>query len=492
MWRGKNNFHKLYQKIKKKITHLWIVFNINFHFFEEKHKKFYQFYEKRINYSSMKFITVMIAILVSLFLLTFKAHLDLKKNLVKNNIPITSENTKYLIEGPINQDKVKKYQILKYKIKTGDTLLNILTKQLDLELLEAYKVINELTKHFAISSLKINQELDFKYKTEIYKSPNIGLEYKNVLDELRIVNLDSNSEIIIARTDDNNFVGKQAQIKLHEQYLKYNITVKNSLYIDGIDAGIPPAIMVNLINYLSFDFDFQRDIQKNDTLEIVFSTFYSDQGQLIKSGDILFASINSRSNNVSIYKFLSKKYGNMYFNRDGVSSKKSLLKTPINGARISSGFNLKRKHPILGYTRAHRGVDFAAPMGTPIFAAGNGVVVAVKRGFTGGYGNYIKIKHNDTYQTAYAHISKFAKNIQVGKRVQQGEIIAYVGSTGRATGPHLHYEVLYKGQQINPSSMKAIPNIKLNKQELIEFNKQVKKIDEYRQILPQENDLNNI
>ena len=200
-----------------------------------------------------------------------------------------------------------------------------------------------------------------------------------------------------------------------------------------------------------FQVDFQRDIWKNDSFQIIYEQFTNKDNVVVDTGEIIFANLNLQDTDYQLYKFEYEKNKIDYFDENGKSIRKTLMKTPINGARLSSSYG-KRKHPILGYTKMHTGTDFAAPKGTPIMASGDGKVI--KAGWCGGGGNCVKIKHNSTYQTVYAHMSKFAKGIRKGKRVKQGQTIGYVGSTGKSTGPHLHYEVIVNGKRINSQTLK--------------------------------------
>jgi murein DD-endopeptidase MepM/ murein hydrolase activator NlpD len=242
-----------------------------------------------------------------------------------------------------------------------------------------------------------------------------------------------------------------------------------------------------MINLYGYELDFQRDLHGGDRFEMLVESFYSEDGKKLRDGNVLFSSLMLKNRTIEIYMH---KINNKveYFDAKGNSVRKSLLRTPINGARVSSGFGMRR-HPILGYSKMHKGTDFAAITGTPILAAGNGLVVFA--GKKGGYGNYIEIKHNKEYSTAYAHANNFSKKIKKGIKVQQGEVIAYVGSTGRSTGPHLHFELIHKGQQINPSSVKSMSGIRLAGKELLKFNKRKQEIDIYRQKMPNQFNISN-
>ena len=232
---------------------------------------------------------------------------------------------------------------------------------------------------------------------------------------------------------------------------------------------MPPNIIIEYARIYGFQVDFQRDIKKNDNFQIMFEIFEDDNGKIFETGNVIFANLRLSGVNNRLYYF-DAKGSRGYYNKNGKSVKKALMKTPINGARLSSKFGM-RKHPIDGYNKMHRGTDFAAPQGTPIMASGDGIVTRAK--WCGGGGNCIKIKHNSTYQTVYAHMLKFALGIKSGVRVRQGQVIGYVGSTGKSTGPHLHYEVIMNGKKINSQTLK-LPSgrsLKNNERKLFEVNK---------------------
>ena len=223
--------------------------------------------------------------------------------------------------------------------------------------------------------------------------------------------------------------------------------IKNSLYASATNVNVPPNVIIDFARIYGFQIDFQRDIWKNDLFQIVYETFSGSKGQILDTGNILYANLILQGKDNSLYLFKTKD-GFEHFDEYGNSVKKSLMKTPINGARLSSSYGM-RKHPILGFNKMHRGTDFAAPKGTPIMASGDGKIIRAR--WCGGGGNCVKIKHNSTYTTVYAHMSKFARGIKEGVKVRQGQIIGYVGSTGMSTGPHLHYEVIVNGKRVNLS-----------------------------------------
>jgi len=266
--------------------------------------------------------------------------------------------------------------------------------------------------------------------------------------------------------------------KLHEKEVekvaraqKTNIEV--SLYGSAAKAGIPKSVVTEAIRIYSWNVDFQRDVRKGDGLEVLYDSFETDNGHVVKTGDILYAKLTLNGKELPLYRYEMADGRVGYFGADGQSLKRTLMTTPIDGARMSSGFGMRR-HPVLGYSKMHKGMDFAAATGTPIYAAGDGVVE--KAGRFSSYGKYVRIRHNSELKTAYAHMSKI--KTRVGARVTQGQVIGYVGTTGRSTGPHLHYEVLKNGQQINPRSVNLPTGEKLTGQDMKKFKSEIKKIDE--------------
>ena len=248
--------------------------------------------------------------------------------------------------------------------------------------------------------------------------------------------------------------------KLKKNTLYKENSILQSLYKSASDQKIPPNIIIEFARIYGFQVDFQRDIRKRDSFQIMYEVFKDENGKVIENGSILFANLKLSGVNNRLYYF-DKKGSEGHYDKNGKSVQKALMKTPINGARLSSPFGM-RKHPIDGFNKMHRGTDFAAPMGTPIMASGNGIIK--KAGWCGGGGNCVVIKHNSTYQTVYAHMSKFAKGIRNGVRVRQGQTIGYVGSTGKSTGPHLHYEVIVNGKKVNSQKLK-LPSGKVLKGE---------------------------
>ena len=258
-------------------------------------------------------------------------------------------------------------------------------------------------------------------------------------------------------------------IKLNKRIIYNENLIIQSLYKAATDKKIPANTIIEFARIYGFQVDFQRDIRKNDKFQIMYEIFLNEKDEIVETGEILFANLKLSGQDNNLYYF-DIKGGEGHYDKNGKSVKKALMKTPINGARLSSSFGM-RKHPIDGYNKMHRGTDFAAPLGTPIMASGDGVIK--KAGWCGGGGNCVKIKHNSTYQTVYAHMSKFARGIKAGVRVKQGQIIGYVGSTGKSTGPHLHYEVIINGKKVNSQKLK-LPSGKILKgkdRKLFETNK---------------------
>jgi murein DD-endopeptidase MepM/ murein hydrolase activator NlpD len=278
----------------------------------------------------------------------------------------------------------------------------------------------------------------------------------------------------VARTDDGRYSARTIVAETHRELLRYDGTITSSLFAAATEAGLPDAVMSDMVKLFSYDVDFQRDIQPGDSFSVMFERTVTKDGRLVRTEGIRVASMTLSGTTLKLYAFRHADGFVDFYNEKGEGVRKALLRTPINGARLSSGFGMRR-HPILGYSKMHQGIDFAAPTGTPVLAAGDGVIE--KREVFGGYGNYIRIRHGSGYATAYAHLSRFAKDIQVGKRVRQNQVIGYVGSTGRSTGPHLHYEVLREARQVNPMAVKFPSSQKLEGATLARFKETRERTD---------------
>jgi len=369
-------------------------------------------------------------------------------------------------------------QIAQHRVKSGQTMSGILAEIGSAEQ-DISSILGSMKNVFAPNKLTVGDEIIVKYRVKIGYGDSKVVK-RNVLVSAVTIVPSAEERIVISRESDGSYVAKKIAIKLTRHVSKYFGVIKNSLFEDGVSAGISPNSMMQMIQLYGYDVDFQRDIHDGDRFEMLIESFYDEEGKKIKDGGILFSSLILDNKPIEIYSHKVK--GQIeYFDGKGNSVRKSLLRTPINGARISSGFGMRR-HPVLGYSKMHKGTDFAAPTGTPIFAAGAGVITYY--GVKGGYGNYTQIRHNAEYSTAYGHASRFNKKFRVGSKVKQGDVIAYVGTTGRSTGPHLHFEVLYRGTQINPAKVKATSGIRLAGKELKEFQAAKAEIDSYRKNTP--------
>jgi len=287
--------------------------------------------------------------------------------------------------------------------------------------------------------------------------------------------------ITVALNEQGGFeAGKQKTI-VQRRLFRAEGKITSSLYLSAVKAGVSPSILMELIRLYSWDVDFQRSIRPGDGFEVMFEKLYTEDGEFARFGNVLYGKLVLSGTNLPLYRFTTKAGLTDFFGINGKSARKALMRTPIDGARLSSGFG-RRRHPILGYTKMHRGLDFAAPRGTPIYAAGNGTVVYRAR--NGAYGNYIRIRHNSEYSTAYGHMSRFSRKVRRGRRVKQGQIIGYVGTTGRSTGPHLHYEVLNRGRQLNPFRLKLPSGKSLKGAELVRFNAERQRVQEKYTSLP--------
>ncbi len=372
---------------------------------------------------------------------------------------------------------IDQIQIYERIVESGDTVLGFL---LDVGLSEdkVVQVLSALKKELDPRDIVVGDSMIAKYKVKLKRDENDRIVGKIVfLDEFKIVP-SPEIEYRVEKDGKDSFVAKKVKRELTQKVARYKGVIDEGLFVDATKAGASANAVMNMIALYGYDVDFQRDIRSGDKFEIVVEAFYNKGGKKVKDGNVLFAMLDLKNKRkIAMYAYRMPNGSLQYFDKKGYSVKKSLLKTPINGARVSSKFGFRR-HPVLGYSKLHKGVDFAARRGTPIFAAGDGSIV--RRGRNGGYGNYIKIKHNSTYQTAYAHMSRFNPRFKNGSRVKQGDVIGYVGTTGRSTGPHLHFEVLRKGKAINPARVKAVSGTRLKGSQLTEFNKAVEKIEGHR------------
>jgi murein DD-endopeptidase MepM/ murein hydrolase activator NlpD len=339
-----------------------------------------------------------------------------------------------------------RFKVINHKVSNGETFDNILGLY-SIREKEIKEIKKKLSNKINLNKLNTNHKIKFT------------LDQSNNLIKDFTFQISNKEKIYLKRDSDNNQFDQRILVtKLKKNTIYKENSIMQSLYKSASDQRIPANIIIEFARIYGFQVDFQRDIRKRDSFQILFEVFKDDNGKIIETGEILFANLKLSGVNNSLY-FFNEDGSIGHYDKNGKSVKKALMKTPINGARLSSPFGM-RKHPIDGFNKMHRGTDFAAPMGTPIMASGDGVIK--KAGWCGGGGNCVVIKHNSTYQTVYAHMSKFARGIRNGVRVKQAQIIGYVGSTGKSTGPHLHYEVIVNGKKINSQKLK-LPSGKILK-----------------------------
>ena len=340
----------------------------------------------------------------------------------------------------ITSELQDRYTEIDYTVEEGDNFESIINK-IKLPKKEKKIFLETVKKNKEIRILRPSQKIYFKIdKKDVFKI----VEFK--------IQINKKKEIQFVK----DFNSKKFNSNILEKELEKIITYKeskitNSLYQTAISLKIKPNVIIEFARLYGFQVDFQRDIWKDDSFQVIYEEFLNKDEEVVETGNIIFANLNLQNEDLKLYRHEYEKNKIDYFDENGKSMRKTLMKTPINGARLSSSFG-KRKHPILGFTKMHTGTDFAAPTGTPILASGDGLVVRAQ--WCGGGGNCVKIKHNRVYQTVYAHMSKFGKGIKKGAKVKQGQIIGYVGSTGLSTGPHLHYEVIENGKKINSQKLK--------------------------------------
>lgn len=338
------------------------------------------------------------------------------------------------------------------RVETGDTLMGLLVDA-GVAPGDAQEAITALKPVWNARDLKVGQEITLQFTAERLQE----LRFTPALDR----------DLIARRGEGGGHFGARAEQRALTRTVELATgAIHSSLFEAAHDAGVPPTVLAEMIRAFSYDVDFQREIHPDDSFEMMFERLYDEHGTAVGAGNLVYASMMLGSTRLRVYRYTPGSAGADFFNARGESVRKALLRTPVDGARLSSGFGM-RFHPILGYTKMHRGVDFAVPSGTPIMAAGDGVVRDA--GWHGDYGNLVVLKHNGTFETAYAHMSHVASGLHPGQRVRQGQVIGYVGATGRATGPHLHYEVRIHGEATNPMSVKMQPGQQLAGKELATF-----------------------
>ncbi len=352
------------------------------------------------------------------------------------------------------------------KVGRGDTLAGVL-QQAGIGPGEAYRMVKAMGDHFDPRDLRPGQVVNVRFDPEDGTDNRFRFAALTIdLDAVRAVSLTPGAE----EGFESAIVEKEVVTRLYARKAE----IQTSLYGSALKAQIPSPVVAQAMNIYAWDVDFQRDIRRGDKIEVMYEQIETPDGQKVKSGNVIFARLQLGAADIPVYRF-EKENGDVdYYTANGKSLRKALMRTPINGARLSSGYGMRR-HPVLGYNKMHKGVDFAAPTGTPIFAAGDGVVEKAQRWSS--YGNYIRIRHNASLKTAYAHLHGFAKGVRVGTRVKQGQVIGYVGNTGRSTGPHLHYEVLKNNRQVNPKSIKMPQGETLAGETLTAFKRHVEALN---------------
>ena len=413
---------------------------------------------KNLKYKLKKNFEISFLILLIILTVISTTFFNYKKNNEKKTYAGIIDNVyfnkslKHIIDGL--EPKFKK---VKHKVKSGESFDKIL-ENYSIQKKEIIKIKKAINKNINLNKLNTKQIIEFS----LDKTNNKITEF--------VFQASNTQKIFLKRNiKDDSFKEQIVSIKLNKEIIYEENIILQSLYKSASDKRIPPNTIIEFAGIYGFQVDFQRDIRKKDKFQIMYEIYLNENKEIIETGEILFANLNLSGQDNILYYF-DKEGSEGHYDRNGKSIKKALMKTPINGARLSSPFGM-RKHPIDGFNKMHKGTDFAAPMGTPIMASGDGVII--KAGWCGGGGNCVKIKHNSTYQTVYAHMSKFARGIKSGMRVKQGQTIGYVGSTGKSTGPHLHYEVIVNGKKVNSQKLK-LPSGKILKnkeRKLFETNK---------------------
>ena len=395
------------------------------------------------------YIIIFFLVILTIFTIDFTSKNISNSQLINKEIFAANEDM-FALKNYIIKNIKSPFTNTNYKIKKGDTLKKILKSQ-QINNQDIDRTVKEFKKYTKATSLKSENILDITIKKK-------DLSNKTSLEKISIP-LSKNITIEISRNDQGLLTSEKIITRLFKKMKIVENTIEKSLYSAAVEAKIEPNVIVEFARIFGFEIDFQRDIRKNDTFQILYEQFYDENDEFHKTGSILYAFMSANKREIALYKYGDDKdYG--YFDVNGKSVEKALMKTPINGARLSSSFGM-RKHPIQGFNKMHTGTDFAAPLGTPIMASGSGTITRAK--WCGGGGNCIKIKHNSTYETVYAHMQSFAAGMRPGKKVRQGQIIGYVGSTGMSTGPHLHYEVIVNNKKVNSQTLK-LPSGKVLKE----------------------------
>mgnify|MGYP006089826373 CR=1 FL=1 len=394
------------------------------------------------NLEKRKLIFLFSFILLSSLILTFVyKNTSLIKNLNNNKTSFLREEDLNVIKNFLFKQIKSPFKDIAHEIKKGESIGKILRKY-NIENSQIQEVISQYKVYGQANQLLVGNTINLIIKKNATKEKNSIIKF--------FIPVTKSTSIEIKNNEFSKLQSKKIITKLYKKTVLAENIITNNLYSAAINSKVNPDTIIEFARIFGFEIDFQRDIRKNDYFKIIYDKYFDENGELVKSGSILFAHMSVNGREITLYKFGDDK-SYSYFDINAKSVEKALMKTPINGARLSSSFGM-RKHPIKGFNKMHTGTDFAAPMGTPIQASGSGTITRAK--WCGGGGNCIKIKHNSTYETIYAHMKNFAQGMKVGKKVRQGQIIGYVGSTGMSTGPHLHYEVVINGKKVNSQKLK--------------------------------------
>ncbi|MBX3429809.1 MAG: peptidoglycan DD-metalloendopeptidase family protein [Hyphomonadaceae bacterium] len=367
-----------------------------------------------------------------------------------------------------------RHETKEMRVANGETLGGLLTRA-GASSSDANAALSSISDVYNPRRLRPGQAISLYFQRDGGQAQLTGVAFRS----------EPGASVTANRTTTGGFEAREVQMPLTFEIARIAAPVETSLYSSALALGATDREVAALADAFSYDVDFQRDVRPGDRFELVFERFYDDEGNTVRTGDLLYVSLESSRGSRQFYQFMAPGDSRPdWYDAEGKSARRFLMKTPINGARLSSGFGMRR-HPILGYSRMHRGTDFAAPTGTPILAAGDGVVE--RAGPFSSFGNYVRIRHANGYETAYAHMSRFARGVRPGVRVSQGQVIGYVGTTGRSTGPHLHYEVLRRGEQINPMSLRVANGRNLSGRALELFMIERARIDTLRQVRAREN-----
>ena len=436
------------------------IFN---NYFKKKTLNLFSISDYKFRFENFKFLILLsLIVLFTIIYFSLTNFIEEKNKENIENLNTISKSNDFLNFSNFFISKINSpYKEINYTIRNNDSIGKILKKN-NIKENEINNIVEKL-KEKKLSSIYTGRELKLILKKNDEKLNSM----------INLIFPVSNTNSVEVRKIKDNFIVKENIVKLYKKEVVIKSEIKNNLYTSAINSGIEPNIIVEFARIFGFEVDFQRDIRKGDWFEILYEKFEDDNSKVRDTGKIIYASMYVNKEEINLYNFNYKNIEE-YYDIRGKSITKSLMKTPINGARLSSSFGM-RKHPILGYNKMHRGTDFAAPSGTPIMASGSGTVTRAR--WCGGGGNCVKIKHNSTYETIYAHMKAFAKGIKEGRKVKQGQIIGYVGSTGLSTGPHLHYEVHVNGKKVNSQKLKLPSGKILKGEERKQFELERIKID---------------